>query len=45
MYSNCIKWINECLVELDEDDPFYERLEEIQTEMMFDDNFEPEEVI
>lgn len=44
MYSNIIKRIDECLVELDEDDPFYERLEEIQTEMLIDDNFEPEEI-
>lgn len=44
MYASIIKRIDECLVELDEDDPFYERLEEIQTEMLIDDNFEPEEI-
>lgn len=44
MYIEIIKRIDECLLELDEDDPFYERLEEIQQDML-DDNFEPEEIV
>lgn len=45
MYIEIIKRIDECLLELDEDDPFYERLEEIQQDMYLDDNFEPEEIV
>lgn len=40
MYEKVLDLVEEALKYLDEDDPFYERLEELETDLIMEVNFE-----